>query len=120
MLENIIPPRLKGVFTKDPQILGKAWHKRALILIALVAALFVIGHLGVRFIIWPQIEKSKASIEKLIGARIGANVSIDKLEVVWTGIRPNFEVEGLRFNGADPSKPLLLIEKINGDHSYAS
>ena len=61
MLENIIPPRLKGVFNKDPQISGKAWHQRALILIALVAAVFVIGHLGVRFILWPQIEKSKAS-----------------------------------------------------------
>jgi uncharacterized protein (TIGR02099 family) len=120
MLENIIPPRLKGAFTKDPQISGKAWHKRALILIALVAALFVIGHLGIRFILWPQIEKSKASIEKLISARIGANVSIDKLEVAWTGIRPNFEVEGLRFNGADPSKPLLFIEKINGEISWNS
>jgi uncharacterized protein (TIGR02099 family) len=120
MLENIIPPRLKGAFTKDPQISGKAWHKRALILIALVVALFVIGHLGIRFILWPQIEKSKASIEKLIGARIGANVSIDKLEVAWTGIRPNFEVEGLRFNGTDPSKPLLLIEKINGELSWSS
>lgn len=120
MLENIIPPRLKGAFTKDPKSSGKAWHKRALILIALVVALFVIGHLGVRFIVWPQIEKSKASIEKLIGARIGANVSIDKLEVAWIGIRPNFEVEGLRFNGADPSKPLLLIEKINGELSWNS
>ena len=120
MLENIIPPRLKGAFTKDPQISGKAWHKRALLLIALVVALFVIGHLGIRFILWPQIEKSKANIEKLIGARIGANVSIDKLEVAWTGIRPNFEVEGLRFNGTDPSKPLLLIEKINGELSWNS
>lgn len=120
MLGNIIPPRLKGAFTKDPQISGKAWHKRALILIALVAALFVIGHLGIRFIVWPQIEKSKASIEKLLSARIGANVSMDKLEVAWTGIRPNFEVEGLRFNGADPSKPLLFVEKINGALSWNS
>lgn len=120
MLENIIPPRLKGAFTKDPQLSGKAWYKRALILLALVVALFVIGHLGIRFILWPQIEKSKVSIEKLLSARIGANVSMDKLEVAWTGIRPNFEVEGLRFNGADPSKPLLFVEKINGELSWNS
>ncbi|NQW68870.1 MAG: hypothetical protein HQ457_00660, partial [Betaproteobacteria bacterium] len=48
MLENIIPPRLKGAFTKDPQLSGKAWYKRALILLGLVVALFVIGHLGIR------------------------------------------------------------------------
>ena len=64
MPENIIPPRLKGVFAKRPQFSGKVWRKRVLILIAITAALFVIGHLGVRFILWPQIEKSKASITK--------------------------------------------------------
>ena len=120
MPENIIPPRLKGVFAKRPQFSGKVWRKRVLILIAITAALFVIGHLGVRFILWPQIEKSKASIEKLISARIGANVSMDKLDVAWTGIRPSFDLEGLRFNGTDPSKPLLFIEKINGELSWNS
>ena len=79
MLENIIPPRLKGVFGKRPQGLGEAWRKRALILTGFILALFVIGHLGVRFVLWPQIEKSKASIERLISARIGADVSMDKL-----------------------------------------
>ena len=120
MLENIIPPRLKGVFGKRPQGSGIVWRKRALILAGLVVALFVIGHLGVRFVLWPQIEKSKASIEKLISARIGANVSMDKLEVSWTGIRPSFELDGLRFNGSDQSKPLLFIEKINGELSWNS
>ena len=120
MLENIIPPRLKGVFGKRPQGLGEAWRKRALILAVIILALFVIGHLGVRFVLWPQIEKSKASIEKLIGARIGAEVTMDKLEVSWTGIRPSFELEGLRFNGPDKTKPLLLIQKINGELSWNS
>ncbi len=120
MLENIIPPRLKGVFGKRPQGLGEAWRKRALILTGFILALFVIGHLGVRFVLWPQIEKSKASIERLISARIGADVSMDKLEVSWTGIRPSFELEGLRFNGPDQTKPLLFIQKINGELSWNS
>ena len=120
MLEKIIPTRLKSVLTKRPQGLGGAWRKRALILAGVVAVLFVLGHVGVRFVLWPQIEKSKASVERLIGARIGAEVSMDALQVSWTGIRPNFEIEGLRFNGPDKSKPPLFIQKINGQLSWAS
>ena len=120
MLEKIIPPRLQEVFAKRPPVSGKAWRKRALILLGLVAALFVIGHLAVRFVLWPQIEKSKVSVERLISARIGADVTMDKLEVAWTGIRPSFEIEGLRFNGPDQAKPLLLIEEIKGELSWNS
>jgi uncharacterized protein YhdP len=120
MLEKIIPPRLQEIFAKRPPVSGKAWRKRALILLGLVAALFVIGHLAVRFVLWPQIEKSKVSIERLISARIGANVTMDKLEVAWTGIRPSFEIEGLRFNGPDQSIPLLFIEEIQGELSWNS
>ena len=120
MLENIIPPRLKGVFGKRPPGSGQTWRKRAFILAGFVLALFVIGHFGVRFVLWPQIEKSKASIERLISARIGADVTMDKIEVSWTWIRPSFELEGLRFNGPDQSKPLLFIQKINGELSWNS
>ena len=120
MLQKIIPPRLKSVLAKRPQGLGRAWRKRALILAGVVVALFALGHVGVRFVLWPQIEKSKASVERLISARIGADVSMDTLQVSWTGIRPNFEIEGLRFNGPDKSKPLLSIQKIDGQLSWAS
>ena len=120
MLQKFIPPRLKSVLTKRPPGSSEAWRKRALILAGVVVALFVIGHVGVRFVLWPQIEKSKASVEKLISARIGAEVSMETLQVSWTGIRPQFEIEGLRFNGPDKSKPLLFIQKINGQLSWAT
>ena len=120
MLQKIIPPRLKSVLAKRPQGLDGAWRKRALILAGVVAVLFVLGHVGVRFVLWPQIEKSKASVERLISARIGVDVSMDALQVSWTGIRPDFEIEGLRFNGSDNSKPVLFIQKINGQLSWAS
>ncbi len=120
MLQNIIPPRLKSVLAKRPKGSGGPWRKRALILGGFVLALFVLGHFGVRFIIWPQIEKSKASVEKLISARIGADVTMDDLRVSWTGIRPDFEIDGLRFNSPDQSKPLLHIEKIRGELSWNS
>lgn len=120
MLQNIIPPRLKSALAKRPQGSSRAWRKRALVLSGVILALFVLVHAGVRFIVWPQIEKSKASVEKLISARIGANVSIDSLHVSWTGIRPDFEIEGLRFNSTEITKPLLFIQKINGQLSWAS
>jgi uncharacterized protein YhdP len=120
MLQNIIPPRLKRVLTKRPPRLDKTWLKRILILIGFVCALLVMGHLGVRYVLWPQIEKSKASVEKIIGGRIGAEVSIEKLQVAWTGLWPHFEIEGLRFNSPDKSKPLLLINKIYGELSWKS
>ena len=120
MLQNIIPPRLKSVLAKRPQGLGRAWRKRVLIVACAVLVLSVLVHIGVRFVLWPQIEKSKSSVERLIGARIGTEVSMDTLQVSWTGIRPNFEIEGLRFNGPDKTKPLLFIQKINGQLSWAS
>ena len=120
MLQKIIPSRLKSVFAKRPQGSGGPWRKRALILVGLTAALFVLGHLTVRFVIWPQVEKSKASIEKLIGARIGVDASIDKLQVSWKGIRPDFEIEGLRFNGKGTTEPTLQVQKISGELSWNS
>lgn len=120
MLQNIIPPRLKSLLSKRPQGSGGPWRKRALIICSLVVALLLIGHFGIRFIIWPQIEKSKTSVERLISARIGADVSMDDLRVSWTGIRPDFEIDGLRFNGPDKSQPLLQIAKIRGELSWNS
>ena len=120
MLQNIIPPRLKSVLAKRPQGSGGPWRKRTLILCGFVLALFVIGHFGIRFILWPQIEKSKASVERLISARIGADVTMDDLRVSWIGIRPEFEIDGLRFNNPDKSKPFLQIEKIRGELSWNS
>ena len=120
MLQNMIPPRLKSVLTKRPQGLSEAWRKRILILTGAVLVFSVLVHLSVRFILWPQIETSKNSVERLLSARIGAEISMDKLHVSWVGIRPEFEIEGLRFNGPDKDKPLLTIQKISGELSWNS
>jgi len=120
MLQNMIPQRPKSVPPIRPQGPDRSWRKRALILFALVMGFFVLGHLAIRFIVWPQIEKSKPTLEKLMSARLGADISIDQLQVSWTGIRPNFEMQGLRFNGTEKTKPLLFIEKISGELSWDS
>ena len=120
MPQNFFPPHIKGLLAKGLQNLGKNWHKRVLILATLLVALFVLGHLAVRFVVWPQIEKSKSSVEKLISVRVGVNVSIDDLRVSWTGIRPTFEIDGLHFTAPEQTKPSLSIEKIYGQLSWKS
>ncbi|WP_251370829.1 YhdP family protein [Polynucleobacter sp. Adler-ghost] len=120
MLVNIIRTRLQSVLQKRPPGFGGRWGKRALILAGVTMAFFVFGHLGVRFVLWPQIEKSKPTIEHLISARLGTNVTMDDVQVSWTGIRPNFVIQGLRFNSASTSTPPLLIENISGQLSWLS
>ena len=120
MLRNIIRTRLQSVLQKRPPGSGGRWRKRALILAGVTVAFFVVGHLGVRFVLWPQIEKSKPSLERLMSARLGANVTMDAVQVSWTGIRPKFAIQGLRFNGGTNSTPPLLIQNINGQLSWLS
>ncbi|QWE16392.1 YhdP family protein [Polynucleobacter sp. AP-Nino-20-G2] len=120
MLRNIIRTRLQSALQKRPPGSGGRWRKRALILAGVTIAFFVLGHLGVRFVLWPQLEKSKPTLERLIAARLGTDVAIDDLQVSWTGIRPSFVINGLRFNkSGSPSSP-LMIEHIDGQLSWLS
>ena len=120
MLVNIIRTRLQSVLQKRPSGSGGRWRQRTLILAGVTVAFFVLGHLGVRFVLWPQIEKSKPTIERLMSARLGTNVTMDDVKVSWTGIRPSFAIQGLRFNIANISTPPLLIENISGQLSWLS
>jgi uncharacterized protein (TIGR02099 family) len=120
MLRNIIQTRLQSALQKRPPDSGGNWRKRALILAGVTVAFFVLGHLGVRFVLWPQIEKSKPTLERLMSARLGTNVTMDDVQVSWTGIRPSFAIEGLRFNGASTPTPPLLIQNISGQLSWLS
>lgn len=120
MPQNTAPTNLKSAFKKRPPGFGADWRKRLLILMAVIGVFFIAGHFGVRFILWPQIEKSKASVEKLIGARAGVNVAINDLKVSWTGIRPAFEIDGLRFLSPNNTQEVLSIKKIYGEISWKS
>ncbi len=120
MLRNIIRTRLQSVLQKRPPGSGGRWRKRALILAGITAAFFVLGHLGVRFILWPQIEKSKPTLEHLMSTRLGAEITMDDVQVSWTGIRPSFAIQGLRFNSTKTSTPPLFIENIKGQLSWLS
>ncbi|MEY3418589.1 MAG: hypothetical protein RJA46_360, partial [Pseudomonadota bacterium] len=120
MLRNIIRTRLQSVLQKRPPGSGGRWRKRALILAGVTVAFFVLGHLGVRFVLWPQIEKSKPTLERLMSARLGTSVTMDAVQVSWTGIRPSFAIEGLRFNNTNAATPALFIKNIQGQLSWLS
>ena len=101
----------------------KRWWRRLLILMASLAMLFVLGHLTIRFWLWPQVETSKPAIERLIGARLGSEVEIDQLTVAWVGLRPSFQIQGFRFVHPNKNKvpnlaPLLEIKNISGELSW--
>ena len=128
MLRNIIQNRLQSMFQKRPPGSGSGWRKRILILVGITVAFFVIVHIGVRFVLWPQIEKSKPALERLISSSLGVNVTMDDVQMSWTGIRPDFVITGLRINNTStslgtspsPSPSPLLIQNISGQISWLS
>ena len=118
-------PLLRSMKSGIAQLHWSRWTVRLLKVIAVVAALAVALHFGVRYLVWPQIEKSKPTLEKLIGSRLGVTVTMDDVRVTWDGLRPEFEIDGLRFYDqnagkvGDPTKnlPALAIQSISGELS---
>ena len=104
------------------------WFKRLIKVLLAVTVLAVSLHFGVRYLIWPQIEKSKPALEKLIGSRLGVTVMMDDVRVSWDGLRPEFEFDGLRFfergtsnvSGPAQNMPVLEIKSISGELSLLS
>jgi uncharacterized protein (TIGR02099 family) len=122
------PLRLKDLLRLRPNASSWArWSRRLLILGLIILSLGVLGHLLIRFVVWPQIETSKPAVEKLLSERIGVSVKIDHLNVYWEGIRPVFDMTGLEFTPR-PNQPIALISdspvlkvrEIRGELSWSS
>ena len=120
MLRNLLPLGLLNVFQKYWQGSKNLWRKRLLILVIALIVFLTLAHAGVRYLVWPRIEKSKPAIEQLLSKRLGSNVSIDSLQVSWDGLRPQFSMEGLRFNSDTKAPAPLQIKKIHGELSLVS
>ena len=122
------PLRLKDLLRLRPNESSWArWSRRLLILGLMIFSLGVIGHLLIRFVVWPQIEISKPVVEKLLSERIGVSVTIDHLNVYWEGIRPVFDMTGLEFTPRPnqpialiPDRPVLKVREIRGELSWSS
>jgi len=121
-------PLLRSMKSGIAQLHWSRWLVRLLKVIAVLAALAVALHFGVRYLVWPQIEKSKPTLEKLIGSRLGVTVTMDGVRVTWDGLRPEFEIDGLRFydqnagkvSGPTKNLPALAIQSISGELSLLS
>jgi len=104
------------------------WLVRLLKVMGVLAILTVALHFGVRYLVWPEIEKSKPTLEKLIGSRLGVTVTMDDVRVTWDGLRPEFEIDGLRFytqgsgnvSGSNKNTPTLAIQSLSGELSLLS
>ncbi|BEI37761.1 YhdP family protein [Polynucleobacter sp. HIN7] len=103
------------------------WSRRLAILALITVGLMILGHLVIRFIIWPQLETSKPAVEKLLSQRIGVEVKINELNVYWQGIRPVFDIRDLEFvvdskrnPSTIPDTPYLKIAEIRGELSWSS
>ncbi|NDC21419.1 MAG: membrane-like protein, partial [Burkholderiaceae bacterium] len=128
MTEKKYPLRFKDLLTMRPDAASWVrWSRRLAILILVIGALIVLGHLVIRFIVWPQLETSKPAVEKLLSKRIGVEVKMNELNVYWEGIRPVFDIRDLEFfvdANRNPSaisdKPYLKIAEIRGELSWSS
>lgn len=128
MTEKKYPLRLKDLLRMRPDSSTWAhWSRRLFILSAVILSLLVLGHLLIRFIIWPQLETSKPAVERLLSERIGVQVKMDHLHVYWEGIRPVFDITGLEFipnpNQSEAilkQSPALKIREIRGELSWVS
>ncbi len=104
------------------------WLVRLLKVMGAITVLAVALHFGVRYLVWPQIEKSKPTLEKLIGSRLGVTVTMDDVRVTWDGLRPEFEIDGLRFytqgvgtvSASNKNTPALAIQSLSGELSLLS
>ena len=122
------PLRLKDLLRLRPNASSWArWSRRLLILGLIIFSLGVLGHLLIRFVVWPQIDTSKPAVEKLLSERIGVSVKIDHLNVYWEGIRPVFDMTGLEFTPRPnqpialiPDRPVLNVREIRGELSWSS
>ncbi|MCM0029011.1 MAG: TIGR02099 family protein [Polynucleobacter sp.] len=129
MFRNVsLGPLLRAMKSGIAQLHWSRWLIRLLKVMAVLAALAVALHFGVRYLVWPQIEKSKPTLEKLIGSRLGVTVTMDDVRVTWDGLRPEFEIDGLRFysqtaakvNESTKNLPALTIQSISGELSLLS
>jgi len=129
MFQNPFPGSLlRSLKSSVAQLHWSRWLVRLLKVMGVIAALAVALHFGVRYLVWPQIEKSKPTLEKLIGSRLGVTVTMDDVRVSWDGLRPEFEIDGLRFysqgagnvNGSNKNAPVLAIQSLSGELSLMS
>lgn len=84
---------------------GFAWRCALLLFFVLGLGFLLLRHLAM-----PQLAAHRADIEAALSRTLGVEVRIAALDARWTGLRPELDLRGLRFIGADGENALELPE----------
>lgn len=97
-----------------------SWFKKSLryVLVAFVLTYFMIasGMLVVRYVLLPQLNDWRPSLEAQLSQTLGAAVQIKDLEGQWRGLNPSAKVEGLSITL--PGQPRVYIPKVSAVLSW--
>ncbi len=96
------------------------WFKKSLryVLVGFVLTYFIIatGLLVVRYVLLPQLNDWRPSLEAQLSQTLGAQVQIKDLEGQWRGLNPSAKVEGLSITL--PGQPTVDIPKVSAVLSW--
>ena len=81
---------------------------------ALVAAI-----LALRYVVLPQIETYRPTIERVVGEGLGLQVSIGRVEASWAGINPDLTLHDVRVADRD-GRPALAFSRVEAIISWWS
>ena len=99
------------------------WARRAVRLVAwsCVAAYFalVAAILALRYVVLPQIEAYRPTIERLVGEGLGLQVSIGRVEASWAGINPDLALYDVRVADTE-GRPALAFSRVEAILSWWS
>lgn len=82
------------------------------------AAIFAVGAffallLGIRLVVYPQLEAHRADIARWLGTKIGASVEIDDIVTGWQGWNPRLSIRGFRVRERAGSGALLELPRVD-------
>lgn len=104
-------------------LVAHPFARRALRLVgwSCVAAYFalVAAILALRYVVLPQIETYRPTIERLVGEGLGLQVSIGRVEASWAGINPDLTLHDVRVADAE-NRPALAFSRVEAIISWWS
>ena len=68
--------------------------------------------LGVRFVVFPELERNRDAVTQLLASQIGQPVEIDKLATGWDGWDPRLNIAGLRVLERAGGPPVLTLPEV--------
>jgi uncharacterized protein (TIGR02099 family) len=87
-----------------------AWSGYALLLVILLLA---------RFVVLPNVDNYRSDIEHALTASLAQNVSIERIEGGWRGLRPRLSLHGFRIRAAD-GRPALSFDQVDAVLAWSS